>query len=797
MLDKTLLKEALGCMNLNAVQLETIIIEGGDDQAFRLGELTLPTHSFTSIEQYSSHGAEYIWLLNGSGADVGKVWPLAKFLIESGVPKDNIVNFIIASHISWAWLGNLKYIETHAVEYFVTGISYAEVGIDLERITGMHGVNLAGSNQDLRQAYLTAQYVLERQNAVKFVLIGLAPYSFRYDNLESIAVCSRNLQYLLALKNSRDDSVHGQLLRMLISSRVKQIFTSVTDEDADPNFSHVKQLAGTELKQSIIVNWERELQNVTKTFRAEVFEKNLKILEQYIQLCLEHGAKPIGVILPFAPIINLKYPREQLSMFRRTLKQLSKAYDFDTIDLFDLPLGYKHFYNLSHLNPEGARLSSILINYELFARGLKPLETMPPITYADLYELIFMINPQKYNQFAEKLFRAAAAKIARKDRIRIGFVGYDASMWCGDELYNLFARNERYEATVYLCLRQDKRTDPIVERDFHRGVEKFRARGINIVGVEDYEADIPKQDVLIYLTPYIPTMSKAFQLETLTAETLPVYIPYGSNLSEGITNYNLPIRLLAWRSFFYLQKWLDDTRERSRTGVPFALHSGLPKFDQFYVERDEQFDWKEAQPNSTRIIYAPHWTINVGMKFSTFQYNHDFFYEYAKNHPETSWVFKPHPNLLFYAVSEGVFPSTEAFEEYMRKWDELPNARVVTGGWYQPIFKTSDGMILDSSAFVFEYQYTHKPLLFLTRETQKFNPIGTEIMKVLYRADGRDFGGIEKFIADVLIKKRDPMSKARRKFFDEHLNYVKQNGVTASQFIFNAIDRELGGERNG
>ena len=800
-LNKNSLDEALGCLNFNAVQLEAVIIEGGREQPIQLRDMTFSLCPFTSIEKYLQNGSEYIWLLNCDGSAIGSMWRMAKFLLAYDVPKDNIVNFTVAPHISWAWLGNLKYIEANHVDFFTTGISYAKVGIDLEQITGLHGVTLAGSNQDLRQAFLTAQYVFERQDSVKFVLIGLAPYSFRYENLESFSVCSRNLQYLLGLKNSRDNSVHGQLLRMVISDKVKQIFSTVTSEDADPNFVELKKLLNKEMKADTFFKWENELQNVQKEFRAEVFERNLKILEQYIQLCLEHGAKPIGIILPFAPIINRQYPREQLSMFRRTLEQLKKAYDFDVIDLFDLPLGYKHFYNLSHLNIEGAKLSSILINYELFARKLKSIETMLPMTYDALYELIFMINPKKYTAFESELHKTSAGKIRRRnEKIKIGFVLYDASMWCGDDLYQLFEQSERYEPTVFLCLRRDKSKDPIVVKDFHYGVRQFQSRGLNVVGVENDEVEIPKQDVLLILSPYIPAFAQAFQFETLTAETLLVYIPYGMSLTTDLINYNLPSRILSWLSFYTLkdkQRW-HDVQTKSRLGWSEKyLYSGQPKFDYFLRERDERFEWKEAQPNSVKIIYAPHWTINVGMKLATFQFNHEFFYEYAKAHPETSWVFKPHPNLLFAAVEEKIFPNSEAFEEYLRKWDELPNASVVTGAYYQSIFASSDGMILDSASFLYEYQYTHKPLLFLTRGTQNFIELGEKLMQVLYRADGRDLNGIAKFIDEVLIKKRDSMSGVRQKFFDQYLNYVKDNGMTASQYIFNTIDRGLGGAENG
>ena len=113
------------------------------------------------------------------------------------------------------------------------------------------------------------------------------------------------------------------------------------------------------------------------------------------------------------------------------------------------------------------------------------------------------------------------------------------------------------------------------------------------------------------------------------------------------------------------------------------------------------------------------------------------------------------------------------------------------------LFMTSDAMILDCSSFTAEYQYTHKPLLFLTRDTQKFSPLVDELMKVLYRVDGRDTDGIARFIKDVVIGRNDPMSEARRKFFDANFNYMKDNGMPAGEFIFKNIDRELGGAANG
>ena len=196
-----------------------------------------------------------------------------------------------------------------------------------------------------------------------------------------------------------------------------------------------------------------------------------------------------------------------------------------------------------------------------------------------------------------------------------------------------------------------------------------------------------------------------------------------------------------------------------------------------------------TQPDAVKIIWAPHWSIE-GFRYhrlATFQWNFEFMYEYAAAHPETSWIVKPHPQLLYSAVQTKTFESEAAFKDYLNKWAALPNARVLTGGYYQSIFASSDGMILDSGSFIAEYQFTHKPMLFLTRDTDRFSELGRAIIDANYHVDGKDFDGIKKFIEDVLINRHDTQSAAREKVFDAELNYAKDNGMLASEKIFRTI----------
>lgn len=107
---------------------------------------------------------------------------------------------------------------------------------------------------------------------------------------------------------------------------------------------------------------------------------------------------------------------------------------------------------------------------------------------------------------------------------------------------------------------------------------------------------------------------------------------------------------------------------------------------------------------------------------------------------------------MFSAVCEGGFSSHEEVKAYFDAWDNLPNAKLVLGGNYSDLFKTSDAMINDSGSFMTEYQYVHKPMLYLERKEP--NDFGYRIKEILYKARGDDYESIEAFINDVVIGAR-------------------------------------------
>ena len=632
---------------------------------------------------------------------------------------------------------------------------------------------------------MTAKYIFEhvKPGTVKFVLIGLAPYSLRYENNES-------LQYMLAL-NTPPQNVHNKLLLELVSDNVKNSVANINAEQADLNFDNEKSNFTKDLTTKAIVNWEEELNNLTKKLFPDSVKKNLQILKDYIKLCISNGAKPVGVVFPFSPIMKKNYDEESLTLFRLAVRQLEEIYDFTFIDLFDLNLGYDCFYNLTHLNLHGSILASTFLGLQLYRKKILPAEYFCGMNYEYFNTLSNILPKNIYNNLMSRVFKITTEKLSRKEKIKVAFISDNAAMWCGDKLYNYFSQNERFETTVFLCPNMPEINNPTVIKDFKHGVKQFKSRGINVVGLDNIDAQIEKQDIIFFLRPYLEYFPNSFRLLRLTSETLLVNIPYTFSIS-GLDIYNLPLFQVLWKHFFDTPNILADYEKNCKVAV-HGYYSGYPRLDGFFDKNSNlKYDWKMTYPDAIKIIYAPHWSISGGVKYSTFQWNYKFFYELAKANPQISWIVKPHPHLLHSAVESGLFPSVEKFEEYMQDWDNLPNAKVETGAYYHEIFATSDGMILDSASFIGEYQYTHKPMIFLTRDTQKFNDLTKELMKVTYRVDGRDLDGIAALIEKIFIDKIDELYNERLKFFDKHYNYVKANGMTASEFIFKNISEELG-----
>lgn len=426
--------------------------------------------------------------------------------------------------------------------------------------------------------------------------------------------------------------------------------------------------------------------------------------------------------------------------------------------------------------------------YSKMASRLTHSEDIKGISYGDL-ERIRRYQPKRYEIISNGL---RVKKLHNDGKKKVIFLLYSSAMWSCDDLYKMFENDDDFEPYILMLEATSSSRDEFVD-----SINYFQQKGYRVLDGSSIPGwnEISDIGVVFYLTPCEGAfVNERYMLRYLDINIVTCYIPYGFMLIDDNPVYNgSEAFTLCNYNFSDTKEYLRIVAERSIYGNANMIYCGYPKMDCYYKQTNNNLNiWKICgnKKETLKIIFAPHHSIeeNSAAAASTFAYNYKYFYEYAKSHSyETSWVFKPHPFLKKHAIDSGLFSSEEAYDFYIEQWESLPNARVVTSGTYEDLFLSSDIMILDSIGFLAEYQYTGKPLLFLTRTGEKFNSFGSELLEVLYKAPGSNFEQIEDFI-NMMKKHKDPMKMQREYFFKKNLDYYSLNGnMLASEYIYRII----------
>ncbi len=441
------------------------------------------------------------------------------------------------------------------------------------------------------------------------------------------------------------------------------------------------------------------------------------------------------------------------------------------------------------------------------------IRTLEGYTYGKLHSLIE--NPAKNStetfknilgQIAQINIENIRRKVNRGDKIKVAFIPSRVELWSCDRLYRLLYKDDRFDPYIILTRTElydgddnDELTDTYNSfRNF------FNSKGFKCMEGYDEAANSYKTldklfypDIIIHLMPHIERVPREYWIMNMPLSVLNIYIPYGimsANYQQA--QFNLTFHHLCWKIFCETPVHRELAEKYSDIGSFNVCCSGYIKMDTFFesaLGTDINSIWKTAEGNDLKdvkkIIWAPHHWFGDNdeeVSFATFEKNNMFMYDYARSHSDTSWILKPHPLLKTNGIRAGVFKSGSEYDDYMRKWDNLPNAKVVEKDVYFDIFKTSDAMILDSVSFLSEYLYVNKPMLRLTKplKCNPFNEFGDIIRSALYDVPGDDFDGIADFICNI-VGENDYLKGKREEIFDKYLNYPKRNnGLLASDYVY-------------
>ena len=289
-----------------------------------------------------------------------------KIVQEYGVPKEKILALNFLCHDNFIFERSLRYFKTHATEFemFATGLSYAEVGLDVTQFNRKL-FNFARSSQDLYYNLQTAKFAISCApcGKIRYALINLAPYSFHYDLSQSTNLQFLMLHYFLAFNDLHNFHMLADTYRKFLRAEYFNFRLPLEPFDVNDPFKMKKPLCF--MTPQTKLNSLKNREKVGKKYFPATRDENIKILDEYLTLCETNNIRPIMFLTPMSECYMKHYPANRIDEFRQLVEAAcikhSSAIFIDGWKLRGL-MTDRDFYDYGHMNIQGAAKFSIFLD---------------------------------------------------------------------------------------------------------------------------------------------------------------------------------------------------------------------------------------------------------------------------------------------------------------------------------------------------------------------------------------------------------------------------------------------------
>lgn len=340
-------------------------------------------------------------------------------------------------------------------------------------------------------------------------------------------------------------------------------------------------------------------------------------------------------------------------------------------------------------------------------------------------------------------------------KIRIGFLVTENEKWCCQSLFDKLKESPYFEPVLVLSSLTMAHPLEYLRKKFEKNRAFFQAACGNIVEAYDPQTNTFRSlkslglDIIFYQQPW--NIAKKHRILSTAGFALPCYVPYC--FEDGVTMLRL--------NFYHFHGFLFREYVNHPAIKQDYIRVGFPK------KHIKAVGWPKLEPylqqNTSApkkyVIYAPHHAIEAGsIRLGTFAWNGHFMLEYAKQHPQFNWIFKPHPRCKVSFLAEGLFKNRQEMDDYYQQWAEL--GTTCEAGNYIDLFKQTRCLITDCSSFLVEFLPTEQPVIHLKRKDENTAAnIAKQIVSAYYPVF--DLDALKQTLYTVLEKGEDPMRPVR------------------------------------
>ncbi|WP_096027937.1 glycosyltransferase family 2 protein [Campylobacter lanienae] len=401
-------------------------------------------------------------------------------------------------------------------------------------------------------------------------------------------------------------------------------------------------------------------------------------------------------------------------------------------------------------------------------------------------------SAQKLDKDMGELPRIQAKIIKRlrgKNQLKVLFLVSENSKWKAQSLYDEMEKSDKFEPMITINI-ADYQLKLDVEEQKEIVLQNYQLFKNTHKTVLAYDLDngknldlaIFKADIIFYQQPW--GISKIQSYIKTSKESLLCYIPYHApNYGNKWLDTAQPLFKYLFR--YYIANEFYKNIFSAWSGLSNIKATGHTMLD-YFLNNQERNEVSKGR----YIIYAPHHSISGGrQQIGTFLQNGELILEYAKNHPEITWAFKPHPTLKFKLIQETDWDN-QKIEWYYNEWEKI--AKCCYDSSYIDLFFDSKALITDCGSFLTEYFCTKKPIIHLISNNCQMHPVPPfkKIIDTFYKVYDND--ELISTLDRVILQNDDYKKEERLKALEES-KLLESN---AAKNIINDLEKSIWGKDN-
>lgn len=321
----------------------------------------------------------------------------------------------------------------------------------------------------------------------------------------------------------------------------------------------------------------------------------------------------------------------------------------------------------------------------------------------------------------------AERKIKREGPVRVGFLCQYLPVWHKlVPIYQYMKEDPRF-APMLICVPSNMENSRLVGQDDTKNdtLEYFHAHGfpeaVSALQPDGswLELQALKLQYVFYPRPYDQFMPPCYHSALVSRYSRICLLFYGINMTKELANTTLNRKF--YRNVYCYFAELPSARARNkRRGwllhllrLQRSVYYGMPGIEEVLAAKgQESASWRFSK-NKFRVMWTPRWTTDKALGGSNFFTYYQKLLDFAGEHPDIDFLFRPHPLALKHFQETGEMTAREA-EEFVAACRELPNVSLDAEPEYTATLWQTDALISDASGLIPEYCVTGKPLLFCT-----------------------------------------------------------------------------------